>query len=572
MPKDMKATDTLGVSIGQYSSTGRKSENQDFHGALIPVGAALALKGVTLAVADGISSSDVSAEASEIAVKSLLVDYYATSDAWTVKTSALQVIAATNAWLHGQNSTVPDINAGRVCTLSTLILKGREGHILHVGDSRVQRLSGTSLEPLTDDHRITVSPERSFLARALGAEPEVKVDYRRVPLSKGDIFLLTTDGVHDVIEGCDVNSILQEAADLDSAAKKIADLAFDRASDDNLTVQILRVDQLPAPGANLQLEATQLPIPPLPDTGDIIDGFRIVRSLHATARSHVYLAIALSGMRVALKIPATETAQDGSYLNRFMLEEWIARRLSSPHVLSAAMVPEHRSALYVVTEYVEGATLRQWMTDNPKPSLDQVRGIITQIATGLRAFHRREMIHQDIRPENIMIDSDGTVKIIDFGSASVAGIEEAAPGTLGELPGTYQYTAPEYLSGDAISWRSDQYALGVIAYEMLSGRLPYGTQVARIRSRRDQMALRYQAARDEYTGVPDWMDAALRKMLHPDPIKRYDALTECVADLKRPSNSWTSAHQRPLMERNPLRFWQGLCAILALLCIILAAR
>ncbi|PRY77763.1 serine/threonine protein kinase [Yoonia maritima] len=572
MPKDMKATDALGISIGQYSSTGRKPQNQDFHGALIPTGPALALKGVTLAVADGISSSAVSAEASEIAVKSLLTDYYATSDAWTVKTSALQVIAATNAWLHGQNSTVSDINAGRVCTLSTLILKGREGHILHVGDSRVQRLSGTSLEPLTDDHRMTVSPEQTFLARALGAGPEVKVDYRRVPLSKGDIFLLTTDGVHDVIEGSDVNSILQEAADLDSAAKKIADLAFNRASDDNLTVQILRVDQLPAPGVNLQMEATQLPIPPLPGAGDIIDGFRIVRSLHATARSHVYLAIAPSGMRVALKIPATETAQDGSYLNRFMLEEWIARRLSSPHVLSAAKVPEHRSALYVVTEYVEGATLRQWMTDNPKPSLDQVRGIITQIATGLRAFHRREMIHQDIRPENIMIDNDGTVKIIDLGSASVAGVEEAAPGTLGAMPGTYQYTAPEYLSGDAISWRSDQYALGVIAYEMLTGRLPYGTQVARIRSRRDQMALHYQAARDEYTGVPDWMDTALHKMLHPDPIKRYDALTECVADLKRPSNSWISAHQRPLMERNPLRFWQGLCAILALLCITLAAR
>jgi len=572
MPKDMKATDLLSVSIGQYSTAGRKPENQDFHGALIPTGAPLAFKGITLAIADGISSSSVSAEASAIAVKSLLTDYYATSDAWTVKTAALQVIAATNAWLHGQNSALSDMNNGRVCTLSALILKGREGHIFHVGDSRVQRLVGSSLEPLTKDHRMTVSNNQSFLARAIGAEPNVKVDYQSTTLTKGDVFVLTTDGVHEHISGPDVKTLLQETPDLDQAAKKLAALAFDRGSDDNLTIQIAQINQLPTPGAELQLEGSQLPIPPLPNAGDIIDGFRIVRSLHATARSHVYLAIAPSGMRVALKIPATETGQDNAYINRFMLEEWIARRLSSVHVVAAGDVPEQRSALYVVTEYVEGTTLRQWMTDNPKPSLDQVRDIIGQIATGLRAFHRREMIHQDLRPENIIIDSDGTVKIIDLGSASVAGVEEAVPGTLGEMPGTFQYTAPEYLSGDAISWRSDQYALGVIAYEMLTGRLPYGTQVARIRSRRDQMALRYQPARDEYTGVPDWMDATLQRMLHPDPIKRYDALTECIADLRRPSRSWKSAHQRPLMERNPLRFWQGLCALLAILCIVLATR
>ncbi len=571
MPKDATHMDALSVSIGQYSAAGAKPANQDFHGALVPTGASLRLKGVTLAVADGISSSPISAQASETAVKSLLTDYYATPDGWTVRTAATRVIAATNAWLHGQNTSVADINAGQVCTLSALILKGREAHILHVGDSRIQRVSGRGLEPLTEDHRMVLSPAESYLGRALGAETSVDVDYRRLPLRVGDIFLLTTDGVHEFADAETVHDALQ-APDLDAAARRIAEAALARGSDDNLTVQIARIDALPPAQAGLALEVAELPIPPLPKAGDVIDGYRIVRPEHVTARSHVFLAADAEGRKVALKIPASDTAQDTAYLRRFVLEEWIARRVTSAHVVSAPPDTRQRTALFVVSDWVDGITLRQWMTDHPQPTRDQMRGIIDQIAIGLRALHRREMIHQDLRPENVMIDAEGTVKIIDLGSATVAGVEEAAPGTLGELPGTYQYTAPEYLSGDAVSWRSDQYALGVIAYEMLTGRLPYGAQVARVRSRSDQQRLHYATARDDDTGVPDWMDAALRRAVHPDPLKRYDALSEFVADLKRPGTGWNAARHVPLAERNPVRFWQGVSALLALLCLVLITQ
>lgn len=571
MTDNLTAKEGLKVSIGQYSSAGVKPENQDFHGSLTPIGSVLALKGITLAVADGISSSSVSAEASEIAIKSLLTDYYATSDAWSVRTAATQVIAATNAWLYGQNSALTDINAGRVCTLSALIIKGRNAHILHIGDSRVQRLKGKTLERLTEDHRLVLSAEESYLARSLGAEQSVKVDYRSVGIAVGDIFLLTTDGVHECIGSQDVNDALQKP-DLNSAAKHLADLALARASDDNLTVQIARIERLPLEGSELLSSFTDLPIPSMPKPGEVIDGFHILRSLHTTARSHVFLAAAATGDRVAIKIPATETAQDKTYLRRFVMEEWIARRISSSNVVSAATVLDERTALFVATEYVEGITLRQWMTDNPRPDFEKVRGIIGQIAAGLRAFHRREMIHQDLRPENIIIDENGTVKIIDLGSTSVLGVEESAPGLLGEMPGTFQYTAPEYLSGDTVSWRSDQYSLGVIAYEMLTGKLPYGTQTARIRSKREQMRLRYESASDENSGVPRWMDVALRRTVHPDPLLRYDALSESVVDLRRPGDTWNAQQHIPLIARNPLRFWQGLSALLAFMCFFLATQ
>ena len=116
-----------------------------------------------------------------------------------------------------------------------------------------------------------------------------------------------------------------------------------------------------------------------------------------------------------------------AYLKRFMMEEWVARRLNSANVLKIHPRTRKRNYLYVITEFVEGQTLAQWMIDHPKPDLDTVRGIIAQIIKGLRAFHRMEMVHQDLRPQNIMIDKNGTVKIIDFGSVNVAGVIEAEP-------------------------------------------------------------------------------------------------------------------------------------------------
>ncbi len=111
-----------------------------------------------------------------------------------------------------------------------------------------------------------------------------------------------------------------------------------------------------------------------------------------------------------------------------MMEEWIARRIDSAHVLKPHLQSRKRGYFYVVTEFVDGQTLGQWMIDNPRPDLETVRGIVEQVARGLRAFHRLEMLHRDLRPENIMIDRTGTARIIDFGSTLVAGVAETEPG------------------------------------------------------------------------------------------------------------------------------------------------
>ena len=561
----------LAIRLGQFSSEGRKPVNQDFHGAIVPTGRDLFLKGIVVAIADGISSSDCSNVAAETAVKTLLTDYYCTSDAWSVKTSVSRVIAATNSWLHTQNvrAGIGDINRGFVCTFSALVLKGGEAHLFHIGDSRIYRMSGESLEPLTQDHRIVLSSKESYLGRAMGVASDVEIDHQQLPVARGDIFVLTTDGVHEHMDPRFVVKAIGSSPDLDQAAKLIAVEALRRGSDDNLTIQIVQVDNIPEGAQELYSRALDLPVPGMMDAGDVIDGYKVLRRLKTNNRSHIYLVTDNNGNHVVLKVPATETQQSADYLQRFVLEEWIARRVTNDHVLKAAPAPLERSALYTLTEFVEGATLRQWMTDNPRPSLDRVRDVIEQVARGLRAFHRLEMLHQDLRPENVMIDASGTVKIIDFGSTAVAGVEEAAPGVLGYMPGTYQYTAPEYLSGDTISWRSDQFSLGVLAYEMLSGQLPYGTQVARVRSRTDQRRLRYRSARSDDQQVPEWLDDVLRRATHPDPVCRFDALSEFVAALDGPGPDWQASKHVPLAQRDPVRFWQVLSLVLAIAVIAL---
>src|SRR5262249_49548289 len=162
------------------------------------------------------------------------------------------------------------------------------------------------------------------------------------------------------------------------------------------------------------------------------------------------------GERVALKIPSIDLRGEPSYLRRFMMEEWIARRIDNPHVLKPGR-PARRNFLYLVSEFVEGQTLEQWMVDHPRPSLATVRGIVEQTARGLHAFHRMEMLHQDLRPANVMIDKTGTAKIIDFGSTRVSGVAEAGGAGADAVLGTHQYTAPECLLGEAATTRSDLY-------------------------------------------------------------------------------------------------------------------
>ena len=564
----------LKISVGQHSEAGRKPRNDDSYGVVVPRDAMLETKGIAMAIADGMSSSEAAKEASETCVKSFLEDYYATHASWTVKTSGGRVLAATNRWLNSQSEANYSSDRGMVSTFSGAVLKASVVHLFHAGDSRIYLLRGGAIEQLTRDHRTRVSRDRNYLSRAIGISRDLEIDYRAVPVEAGDVLLFTTDGVHEHVRDSQFANILRVTPDdLDGAAQRITAAALANGSDDNLTCQIVRIDDPGTPDEAAHLKRlTALPFPPELEPGMLFEGFRIVREIHASNRTQVYLAVdEASGERVVLKTPSVNFEDDAAYLEMFTREEWVGQLVASLHVLKVLPMTRPRRALYFVTEFVEGSTLRQWMHDNPLPGLDPVRGIVEQIVKGLRAFHRKEIIHQDLKPENILIDANGTVKIIDFGSARVAGLAEiSATGGPPPLAGTVDYTAPEYLRGEGPTNRSDIYSLGVIVYEMLTGKLPYGS--ANSSSTAPRTKLVYTPATRHRDGMPPWVDGALEKAVHPSPVARYDALSAFMEDLKRPNQALVPARARPLLERDPAGFWRGAALLLLILNILLLYR
>ncbi|MBP0618062.1 bifunctional protein-serine/threonine kinase/phosphatase [Jiella sp. KSK16Y-1] len=572
----------LAVSLGQWSEAGRKAQNQDFHGAIVPGRPAITTKGIAIALADGISSSSFGRIAAETAVKSFLSDYYCTSEAWSVRQSAAQVIAATNAWLHGETRRTArsshdggSDDRGHVTTFDALVLKGRTAHLFHIGDGRIARLSGHTAEPLTEDHRLTLSASETHLARALGMGPHVEIDHQALPIRQGDVFLLTTDGVHDYVSPAALCRLVRERGDdLDGAAKAIAAMALENGSTDNLTVQIVRIDRLPAADAAEWLEGGDLEPPAaMPEVGTIFDGWRIEGVLHVGPRSHVLSARDVeTGKAAVLKFLASDLAGDPAARRAFLMEEWVAARLSSPHCLKPASRSRPPTARYAAMELLDGHTLRTVLDETPQLPLADVCRIVTGIANGLQAMHRKEMVHQDLRPENVMLGPDGHVTLIDFGAARVAGVAEArAFDADSRHPGALQFAAPEQLRGDVGRVRSDVFSLGVLAYHMLTGRLPYGAALARSRSARDQRRLAYQPAGSETVDVPDFVEGALRRAVAIEPARRYAEVAEFVHDLAHPNPAFVSPEAPPLALRNPVRFWQAVSAILAILVVILAA-
>jgi serine/threonine protein kinase len=339
-------------------------------------------------------------------------------------------------------------------------------------------------------------------------------------------------------------------------------------------VQVVRVDELPGQDADEHhRQLAGLPFPPILEPRTAFDGFRIVRELHGSSRSHIYLAVdGETNATVVIKAPSIDMRDDPAFVEAFLLEEWIARRVDSPHVLKPYAPTRRRSWLYVCFEYVEGQTLAQWMRDHPRPSLEAVRAIVEQVAKGLRAFHRLEMLHQDVRPENIMIDATGTAKIIDFGSTRVAGVVEGrTPVERKAMAGTAQYAAPECFLGEGGSTRSDVFSLGVVTYQMLTGRLPYGAEIAKAKSRAEQSRLAYDPVLEHRRELPAWIDGVLRKAVHTNPLKRYADLAEFTYDLRHPNKEFLARTRPPLIERNPLVFWKGVSLVLLLAVVALVA-
>lgn len=523
----------LKVSIHSHCVAGIKEENQDACAYYVPSSQALEHKGIVGVIADGVSACERAKEASGCCVKGFLSDYYSTPESWSVEHSAAQVISALNNWLYSQSMRSGELSS-MLCTLSVVIIKSNTAHIFHVGDSRIYRYRKGILTQLTKDHILNLNKEKTYLSRAMGFDLSINVDYQTFDLELGDQFLMTTDGVHDYLQHASLATLMGKA----SSADEIVEQAIKQDSKDNVSAMIITIEQLPEKNLGEAFdELTQKLVPPELTKGMKINGFEVESLIISSAKMQLYLAKDIStGQLVALKTPSVNFEDDPEYLQHFMYEKWVGQRVQSPNVVKIYNSHKKANFLAYAMVYVKGQTLRAWMDENKRPDIEVVVSFVKQIIQGLRAFHRQAMLHCDLKPENIMIDEIGQIKIIDFGSARIAGVAELInPINFIANQGTQGYTAPEVILDERVSQASDQFSLGVIVYEMFSSHLPYQNKLDQNLSVKKLSKLTYEAVLIHNPNLPVWIDGAIRRACCLNYAQRYEGLSEFLYDLEHPN-------------------------------------
>ena len=548
--------------VGFASKTGPRKANEDFAGALLGSELPEPRQEVVAAIADGIGGAKGGRTAAETAVRGFLDGFCDLPETMEVQRAGAKIVSALNGWINAMGRQDPDL-AGLGCTFTALVLRGRIAHLLHVGDTRAYRLSGNRLTCLTADHIREGGTGRSHtLNRALGVEAEVRLDYSTHTIALHDRFMLCSDGVHGFLTEQSIAEILRDRSAPEDTANALVAAALAADSSDNCTALVLDVVALPTSGsADIFGAIQQLPVRPVPMAGETIDGF-VLKALISDGRySRLFGAEdEVEGGTVAIKFPKPQIASVEAYHAAFVREAWVGARVHNPSIGRVIELPPGRqTCLYTVMPLYQGELLERRLSRSPALGLEEGRHITIALARAVAALHRAGIIHRDIKPDNVILEGNGALKLIDLGVVRVPGLEEfpadAAPGTLA-------YMAPEMAEGEAGNEATDIYALGVTMFRAFTGEYPYANADAVSPPRRSR-PLGLSTLRPD---LPAWLEAALARAMAPDPARRFNDMTEFALEMEAGTARAPAGHLQPrtLYERAPVQVWQGISALLAL--------
>jgi serine/threonine protein phosphatase PrpC len=549
------------TSVGFYSAAGPRPNNQDFAGAVFGADLPEPRRDVVAALADGIGSAKGGRVAAETAVRGFLDGMCDLPESTEVQRAAARVLDALNAWMHAQGTRDPNL-AGMGCTFTALVLRGRLAHVVHIGDSRVYRLRGDRLTQLTTDHVREGGADRSAtLYRALGVESALRLEYTVLPMARHDRFLLCTDGLYGWATDETIADILSERSAPADTARALVRIAIDSGTRDNCTALVLDVLELPTAELSTLATATQLPIIPVPRGGETIDGF-VLKSLLSDGRYARLFAATdeVEGGNVVLKFPKPQASEAAEQRAAFEREAWVGTRVHSPGLGRIIEQPHGRqSCLYTLMPLYVGELLETRLARPPAVGLEQGRDIAIRLAGAVATLHRDGIIHRDIKPDNVILEQDGALKLIDLGVVRIRGLEDSSPE---RIPGTQAYVAPEMFTGEPGNEATDIYALGVTMFRTYTGEFPYGNSDATSSPNRDR-PLDLTVLRPD---LPAWLQATLGRAIARDPAERFRDMGEFAAEMEAgPARTAMLARRSlTLYERYPLRFWQVLAVLLAL--------
>jgi serine/threonine protein phosphatase PrpC len=537
------------------SRQGRREDNQDFAGIAEPSPRDLALRGAVLAVADGMGGAKGGRVAAEMCVHGFMEAWYGLPETLGLEQRVGRALESANRWIHALGRRDPKL-AGMGTTFSAVILRGRRAHLVHVGDSRIYRLRGESLELLSEDHTLSGPEQDHILYRAVGLEARLRIDYGEHPLEPHDRFLLCSDGLYGVLKQADIARVLLERATPESTAETLAELALQRGSQDNVTALVADVISLPkADRQSFRGLIEALPLLELPAVGDMVDGFRLERRLSSGRYSALFVATdGRNGGTVVLKFPHPRVATEREYHDAFLREAWIGARVKSPWVAEILEQPPGRQTrLYSVMPFYPGITLEQHLARHSPIGLEQGIDLALKLCKAVHALHRQRIVHRDIKPDNVLLPEEGGLKLLDLGIARLPAWDEDAADP---VPGTPSYMAPELFQGERGSVGSDVFALGVTIYRLFTGAYPYG-EIEPFSTPRFGKPKPLAAHRPD---LPAWLDAVLARAIAVDAEQRYadsiELAYELEAGLAKGGGKRGPARRVPWYERNPLLFWK----------------
>jgi serine/threonine protein phosphatase PrpC len=551
------------IDIGFTSLTGKKEINEDFAAAMLPEPGREAM-GAIAAIADGVSMGGMGREAAQTTVTSLVRDYFGTPETWDTTVALDRIIGAQNAWLAGLNRRRHP--ACGLTTLTALVLRGQSYSLAHVGDTRAYLLRSGDVTQLTHDHAVEHPDFSHKLLRAVGAEDRLVVDYSQGDLQVGDIFILLSDGVHNVVPAKRLKALTLDSAQ--ALSEQLVQTALEQGSRDNATALVVRV--LGVLDGLLQDEnrlAQQLPIPSRLKVGDAIDGLTVTATVADNGINLLYqVRDATTRKLYALKTLHPHRAHDAEERAMLAHEAWLAKRMRSGRaaenlVAVADPLGPAPTAFYLLYEWHGGETLQQMLDRKHKFTLNQTVGAATQVARALSRLHRQSVIHRDVKPANLHQGEDGVLRLLDLGVA-LSGREPEAARLL--HAGTPSYINPEQWGFHAQAGegpeeppdaQSDLFALGVTLYQLLTGgKLPYGD------------VLPYQAGRyyrdptppsRHNPEVPIWLDHVVLKAVARDKRQRFETAEEMLLALERgASRPLTAPQPTPLIQRDPTALWK----------------
>lgn len=557
---------TVQARIGFASETGPRPQNEDFAGAVFGPELAEPRRDVVAAIADGIGGAKGGRVAAETAVRGFLDGFCDLPETMEVQRAGAKIIDSLNGWIYSQGRRSAD-TAGMGCTFTALIFRGRVAHVLHVGDTRAYRLSSNRLTCFTTDHvRQDGSGRSNILYRALGVEPEIRLDYATQPVALHDRFLLCSDGVHGFLPDEIIADLMRDRSAPSDTANALVETALRSGGTDNGTALVIDIVGLPtAQSADIGASIDRLPVIPVPQGGETIDGF-ILKALLSDGRySRLFGADdEIEGGQVALKFPKPQIASIATFRAAFVREVWVGARVRNPNVGSFIELPPGRqTCLYTVMPLYQGELLESRLSRRPAIGLEEGRNIAIRLARGVGALHRAGIIHRDIKPDNVILEGGGSLKLIDLGVVRVPGLEDFPPQ---DVPGTLAYMAPEMLAGEPGNEATDIYALGVTLFRAFTGEYPYGNadavSPARRTSPKELSALR--------ADLPAWLEAVLARAIAADPARRFGDVSEFVMEMEAGPTRADDKVRRPrtLYERAPLQVWQGVAALLALALLV----